>query len=41
MKPSWNYILTMRHDHGLPLKEVMELCPDLKALPRNHRGITS
>jgi len=32
-KPSWNYVLTMRHHHELPPKRVMELRPDHEAPP--------
>jgi len=38
---SWNYVLSMRHHHELPLTGVMELHPDHEAPPRNHREIMS
>jgi len=37
----WNYVLSMRNQHELPLTGVMELRPDHEAPPHNHRGITS
>ena len=33
MKPPWNYVLTMRHHHELPLTGVMELRLDHEAPP--------
>jgi len=38
---SWNYVLSMRHHHELPLTRIMKLRPDHQAPPCNHRGITS
>jgi len=38
---SWNYVLSMRHHHELPLTKVMELRPNQEAPPCNHHGITS
>jgi len=40
-RTSWNYVLSMRHHHELPLIGVMELRPDHETPPRNHRGIMS
>jgi len=38
---SWNYVLSMRHHHELPLTRIMELHPEHEAPPRNHHGIMS
>jgi len=37
MKPSWNYVLAMRHHH----ETFVELRLGREAPPRNPRGITS
>jgi len=40
-RTSWNYVLSMRHHHELPLTRVMILRLTNEATPRNPCGITS